>query len=172
MDIDDYFARPASRGAKHKSSRLQPRLSRAIEHERQFGDFKCLNCGLHVSAEPALSGVNNRNHCPYCLWSKHVDLRQPGDRLAACKGKMRAVGLAFKRQHKKYASAQPGELMVAHQCAGCGALSINRIAADDSPAVLWDIYEGSHAFAAPAGIDLLGPGAREALRERLVEFAQ
>ena len=38
-------------------------------------EFTCENCGKHV---PKL-GYSCRNHCPYCLHSKHVDVN-PGDR--------------------------------------------------------------------------------------------
>jgi hypothetical protein len=169
MDFYEAYTRPRSKGKDRAS-----RLGYARERQRQFGDFACLHCGLHVSAEPRLSGVNNRNHCPYCLRSKHVDLHTTGDRLAACKGKMEPVGLTLKRQHKKYAGGQAGELMLIHQCAGCGALSINRIAADDGPASLWEVFEASlavtpawQAAAQAAGIDQLGAAAREVVRARL-----
>ena len=56
-------------------------------------DFRCQHCGAYVSASRVLSGVSNRNHCPYCLWSRHLDLFEAGDRLAACKAPMRPVGL-------------------------------------------------------------------------------
>jgi DNA-directed RNA polymerase subunit RPC12/RpoP len=102
-------------------------------HNPEDGNFKCHKCGNFVVQSPQLSGVRNRNHCPYCLWSRHVDLRQPGDRLAACKGKMRPIGLAFKKTRKKYESNQAGELMLIHECTECGKISINRIAADDLP---------------------------------------
>ena len=39
-----------------------------------FGDFVCMVCHNFVSAEPAVSAVHNRNHCPYCLSSRHLDL--------------------------------------------------------------------------------------------------
>ena len=100
--------------------------------------FKCGHCHVYISAEPMLCGVNNRNHCPYCLWSKHLDLYQAGDRLAACKSLMRPVGLAFKRTRKKYEAV--GELMLVHLCIECGRMSLNRIAADDNVEKVWEIY--------------------------------
>ena len=135
------------RGAGSRArSRREFKTGRAAERERLFGDFECGHCRLHVSAEPRRSGVHNRNHCPYCLWSKHVDLRAAGDRLCACKGPMRPVGLALKRRHKKYAPAgAAGELMLVHQCAVCGAVSLNRVAADDSSQRLWEVFETSLA---------------------------
>ena len=94
-------------------------------------DFTCKHCGRYVSARTAVSGVVNRNHCPYCLHSRHMDLFKPGDRLCACKGVMMPVGLTVKRSRDKYARGLQGELMLVHRCKECGALSINRIAADD-----------------------------------------
>ncbi|MBG0788400.1 MAG: RNHCP domain-containing protein [Anaerolineaceae bacterium] len=94
-------------------------------------DFTCKNCGRYVSARTAISGVVNRNHCPYCLHSRHVDLFEAGDRLCACKGVMAPVGLTVKRSRDKYARGLQGELMLVHRCETCGGLSINRIAADD-----------------------------------------
>ena len=44
-------------------------------------EFECENCGKQV---PKL-GYSCRNHCPYCLHSKHVDVN-PGDRSEKCHG--------------------------------------------------------------------------------------
>jgi hypothetical protein len=43
-------------------------------------DFTCKHCGAFVSALSVASGVINRNHCPFCLYSRHVDLFKAGDR--------------------------------------------------------------------------------------------
>jgi hypothetical protein len=106
-------------------------------------DFRCSHCRQIVSANPILSGVQNRNHCPYCLWSRHVDLIQAGDRMSACKAKMRPVGLTLKRTLKRYGSACAGELMLIHECIECGKVSINRIAADDFAESLFEIFTSS-----------------------------
>jgi hypothetical protein len=111
--------------------------------ERQFGDFTCSNCGGYVSARAELSGVQNRNHCPYCLASRHVDLWQAGDRLSACKALMHPLGLTIKQVNKKYAAAQAGELMLIHHCEGCGKLSLNRIAADDDVQTMLEVFRAS-----------------------------
>jgi hypothetical protein len=111
-------------------------------------DFKCKHCHQYISTDPALSGVNNRNHCPYCLYSRHMDLHEPGDRLSACNAEMRPVGLTVKASRKKYGSRQ-GELMLIHLCADCGKVSINRIAADDIADFILEIYESS--FHLPPG---------------------
>ncbi|MET1001543.1 MAG: RNHCP domain-containing protein, partial [Acidimicrobiia bacterium] len=58
-----------SRDARHGSRRGAPR------------SFRCRRCGLDVSYDAP--GTAHRNHCPNCLWSRHVDDR-PGDRAAEC----------------------------------------------------------------------------------------
>ena len=108
-----------------------------------FGDFKCANCHNIVSAAHILSGVNNRNHCPYCLWSCHLDLFAAGDRLSACKGQMKPIGLTMKKGRNKYRLESRGELMLIHECIECKSLSINRIAADDDPESVMEIFHES-----------------------------
>lgn len=105
-----------------------------------FGEFKCAHCGYIVSSERWLSGVNNRNHCPYCLWSRHLDLYSAGDRLSACKAAMQPVALTIKRSRNKYRRGG-GELMLVHQCTECGEFSINRIAADDDARTLLEVFQ-------------------------------
>ncbi len=111
-----------------------------------FGDFKCGHCHAPVSAAHAMSGVNNRNHCPYCLWSCHLDLFTAGDRLSACKGQMKPIGLTMKKGRNKYRLGSGGELMLIHACEDCGALSINRIAADDDPGTVMDVFYAATAL--------------------------
>jgi len=105
--------------------------------------FKCRHCQAYVYTQADFSGVQNRNHCPYCLWSRHVDHTQPGDRLSACKAIMRPIGLTVKRSRNKYRAGMVGELMLVHRCNECGKLSINRIAADDEADCLMELYRGS-----------------------------
>lgn len=93
-----------------------------------------------------LSGVHHRNHCPYCLSSRHLDLFKAGDRLSACKASMRPVALTLKKTVKKYSTQDKGEIMLVHRCEGCGKISINRIAADDSAEVLMDVFERSSSM--------------------------
>jgi len=112
-----------------------------------FGDFKCAHCGYIVSSAHWLSGVNNRNHCPYCLWSRHLDLYAAGDRLSACKAPMQPIALTTKHNRNKY-SRRPGELMLVHRCTDCGGVSINRIAADDDVGILLEIFNDSAALPA------------------------
>ncbi len=110
-----------------------------------FGDFSCIHCGGHVCSAHFLSGVQNRNHCPYCLWSRHLDLYAAGDRLSACKAAMQPVALTTKRSRNKY-NRSYGELMLVHVCTYCGSVAINRIAADDDAQTLLDIFSASSAL--------------------------
>ena len=103
-------------------------------------DFTCKHCGRIVPAQTAESGVVNRNHCPTCLHSRHVDLFTPGDWLCACKAIMVPVRLTLKRCRDKYAAECQGELMLIHRCTNCDALSINRIAADDDLVNLMSVF--------------------------------
>ena len=111
-----------------------------------FGDFRCAHCHMIVSSAHVLSGVNNRNHCPYCLWSCHLDLFNAGDRLSACKAPMKPVGLTMKKGRNKYQRELRGELMLIHECTDCQTLSINRIAADDDSATVLDVFERSYTL--------------------------
>jgi hypothetical protein len=108
-----------------------------------FGDFKCGNCGAWISSMNMLSGVQNRNHCPYCLWSCHLDLYSAGDRLSACKAGMKPIGLTMKKSRNKYQLSPRGELMLVHTCTECESISINRIAADDDPKTVLSVFQFS-----------------------------
>lgn len=127
-----------------------------------FGDFRCAHCQVIVSSAHLLSGVNNRNHCPYCLWSCHLDLFAAGDRLSACKVPMKPIGVTMKKSKNKYQRERRGELMLIHQCVECKALSINRIAADDDSMRVMAVFQESfmlgrqfHAMCQEQGIGIL-----------------
>jgi len=105
--------------------------------------FKCINCKKEVK-EDGYIGTRNRNHCPYCLYSQHLDENIPGDRKSKCKGKMTPIGLTFKkRKVDKYGKEKVGEIMIIHKCEKCNAVSTNRIAGDDNPDEIVKILENS-----------------------------
>ena len=58
--------------------------------------FRCRHCGLF--AEALRFGGRHRNHCPYCLYSLHVDGRAPGDRASDCRSRMAPVGVFARPQ--------------------------------------------------------------------------
>ena len=140
-----------------------------------FGDFVCVHCRNFVSAQAVLSGVRNRNHCPYCLSSRHLDLYAAGDRLSACKARMKPIGLTLKRQSKKYARCDQGELLLVHHCEDCGQLAINRIAADDDNEAILAVFHGSsqidrsvRCLLVEDGITLLDVADRQIVDWRLI----
>ena len=89
--------------------------------------FVCKVCDREVFPEGA--GSRHRNHCPNCLTSLHVDIEQ-GDRASDCGGYMEPVAVFVRKN---------GEWAIVHRCKKCGALSANRIAADDNPLKLMSI---------------------------------
>jgi len=169
--MDEYFDQRIEEKLNRHRQRPLPGLSRRQWLEQD--GFECVHCHVFVSSEPALSGVQNRNHCPYCLWSRHLDLVRPGDRLAACKEKMKPVGLALKKTGKKYGTGL-GELMLIHLCQECGKVSINRIAADDLAGTLYELFERSLVLDAQSkaaikdsGIEMLSARDRRMVKARL-----
>ena len=70
--------------------------------QRTIEDFKCEKCGFDVN------GDGYTNHCPNCLWSKHVDIN-PGDRKCDCSGMMKPTDLINK-----------GDVFyITHKCVEC-----------------------------------------------------
>jgi DNA-directed RNA polymerase subunit RPC12/RpoP len=154
-------------------------LNRRHEKEMIKGYFICVNCHQMVCFHPTTSGVNNRNHCPYCLWSRHMDHYEAGDRLSACKEGMQPIGLTRKDSRSKYNAANGGELMLVHQCIECGKVSINRIAADDLSEELLQVYEngcsmnnGNHFRLLQAGVTILTDKDREVVNIHLYGITQ
>lgn len=87
--------------------------------QRTKEDFACEKCGLKVR------GNGYTNHCPRCLWSKHVDVN-PGDREASCQGLMEPIGV----------ESQGGEYIITHRCIKCGVEKRNKAAKNDNFDVL------------------------------------
>lgn len=86
-----------------------------MSREAQNQSFVCKHCCKHVHA---LTNGSYRNHCPYCLYSMHVDI-QPGDRNQTCHGLMRPIGVIF--------NSKKG-MQLLHECMNCGAKKANVIA--------------------------------------------
>ncbi|MCL5675720.1 MAG: RNHCP domain-containing protein [Patescibacteria group bacterium] len=82
--------------------------------------FVCQKCGKQV--DRIKFGGSYRNHCPFCLYSKHVDTDTPGDRRNECRGLMKPIGVFTRRT---------GEYVLVHKCEKCGFERYNRIAGDD-----------------------------------------
>ena len=86
--------------------------------------FICEHCGASVAP---LEHGTYRNHCPRCLWSKHVDDQGPGDRASLCGGMMEPTGLDQ--------SGKKG-WMVMHVCERCEKRIPNVLAPDDA----WETF--------------------------------
>ncbi|KKW10728.1 MAG: hypothetical protein UY50_C0027G0022 [Parcubacteria group bacterium GW2011_GWA2_49_9] len=77
-------------------------------------DFTCDHCTTRVT------GNGYTNHCPKCLWSKHVDVN-PGDRASLCGGAMEPQGVGV----------FSGIYRIAHTCARCGFIRSQDAAKED-----------------------------------------
>jgi len=106
---------------KKESKRHGKQKSQGKDLEKQF---VCRYCGRTVSTKAP--GTSHRNHCPWCLWSVHLDKRA-GDRLSSCNGIMEPIAVSVRLR---------GEWMLVHRCNECGILKANRIAGDDNELAL------------------------------------
>ena len=80
-------------------------------------NFICENCGFEVQK----LNYTARDHCPNCLYSKHVDIL-PGDRSNPCHGLLKPIGIEkFKNTYK-----------ILYQCEKCKKLHKNIMANDDN----------------------------------------
>ena len=80
-------------------------------------DFICENCGNKVDK----LNYTARDHCPYCLYSKHVDIN-PGDRANSCKGILEPIGIEkFKDTYK-----------IIYKCQKCNTIHKNIVHNDDN----------------------------------------
>ena len=90
--------------------------------------FVCGHCGVDVSLDAP--GTSYRNHCPSCLWSRHLDRNVPGDRKADCPGSMEPIAITIRGERR---------WMLIHRCTRCGRLRMNRTAADDNVLLLMQL---------------------------------
>lgn len=88
--------------------------------QRTKEDFICEKCGFSVQ------GNGYTNHCPRCLWSKHVDIN-PGDRQEKCRGLMEPIGIQSRGE----------EYIIIHYCQKCRVVKKNKTSrADDFSIIL------------------------------------
>lgn len=79
--------------------------------------FICEHCNKKVEK----LNYTARDHCPYCLYSKHVDIN-PGDRQNECQGLLEPIDIEkFKNTYK-----------IIYMCEKCGQVHKNVMANDDS----------------------------------------
>ena len=90
-------------------------------------EFICENCGTKVEK----LGYSCRNHCPHCLYSKHVD-KNPGDREEECHGILKPIDIEINPK-KGY--------VIVFKCIKCGAIRKNKVAEDDNKEEIYKIRE-------------------------------
>ncbi len=78
-------------------------------------EFTCEHCGQRVLR---MTNGGYRNHCPFCLYSRHMDV-EPGDRQCRCHGLMKPIGL---KCHSKKG------FQIIHECTKCGKRQVNMVA--------------------------------------------
>ena len=81
--------------------------------------FICKNCNKKVEKHPEWSA---RNHCPFCLYSLHLDKKYPWDRLSECQSIMKPVWIDYKKNKWN---------MIKHRCIKCWKEILNKLAPDD-----------------------------------------
>ena len=81
--------------------------------------FQCESCNRKIEKHPEWSA---RNHCPFCLYSKHLDEKSPWDRLSKCLWLMEPIWIEYKK--KKWN-------MIIHKCSKCDKQILNKLAPDD-----------------------------------------
>jgi len=81
---------------------------------KQIENFTCAHCGADVL------GNGYTNHCPKCLWSRHVD-NNPGDRQSNCLGMMRPISI----------ESRGNEFIITHKCEKCGKTIKQKSAEND-----------------------------------------
>ncbi len=86
--------------------------------------FICEHCNKQVF--PLI--YSSRDHCPYCLYSKHVDIN-PGDRLNTCGGLLKPIGI------EKYKDTYK----ILYQCEKCKEKHKNIVAKDDDMNMIIEI---------------------------------
>ena len=86
--------------------------------------FICEYCGKPVKP----LGYTARDHCPYCLCSKHVDV-SPGDRACECHGCLKPHAVIKADSTYK----------IVYICDKCGCLKRNKAAQDDNLDLLLQI---------------------------------
>ncbi len=79
--------------------------------------FVCENCKNLVKKLE----YSARDHCPNCLYSKHVDIN-PGDRLNTCLGLLKPIGIEKYRDTYK----------IIYKCLKCKEIHKNIMAIDDN----------------------------------------
>ena len=71
--------------------------------QRRIENFVCEKCGADIH------GNGYTDHCPNCLWGKHVDVH-PGDRMSHCGGRLKPIRVELDH----------GKNIIMYRCEKCG----------------------------------------------------
>ena len=95
------------------------------QFQRTRENFTCEHCGAEVT------GTGYTNHCPACLWSKHVDIN-PGDRAEVCQGLMKPAQILL---------GEPQRIL--HRCIKCGHERPNKVSPEDDFDKILGVMKGA-----------------------------
>lgn len=90
--------------------------------------FVCENCQKQVEK----LNYTARDHCPFCLYSKHVDIN-PGDRQNTCQGLLKPISIEkFKNTYK-----------IIYKCQKCNKSHKNIMAIDDNYSLIIELSKNN-----------------------------
>lgn len=101
---------------KDKHQLGKRRFRRVVE------DFNCSECNTLVS------GSGYTDHCPNCLWGKHVDI-MPGDRASPCKGKLEPIAAIYSKNG----------YTIVYKCQKCNVKKNFKAAQNDNQELLFEL---------------------------------
>jgi len=90
---------------------------------RNRENFTCINCGKQIE------GNGYTDHCPYCLFSVHVDVN-PGDRKEKCHGVMKPIKVYTERNN----------FIIYYECQKCGLKKRVKAASSDNREALFSLF--------------------------------
>ena len=92
-------------------------------------EFICEVCKRKVNK----LNTTARDHCPYCLSSKHLDIN-PGDRSANCGGILKPIDIE---------KSKKDTLKIIYKCNKCGIIKKNKTAIDDNFDLILEIMSSN-----------------------------
>src|SRR3989338_10758734 len=116
-------------------------VASSMSFQKRMENFVCQHCGAFVV------GDGYTNHCPHCLWSRHVD-RYPGDRRESCGGMMEPIVLEGSSPHYR----------ILYRCTRCGSERVNNVQHEDSTDAILHLAQNPHA---PLGVEIDVESGRE-----------
>ena len=97
---------------------------------RKIENFRCENCGWEVV------GNGYTDHCPKCLWGKHVDREIPGDRASDCRGMLEPVEAVYQMSDLRF--------QIKYKCRKCRHEFRVRSYEEDNRELLMELANNGH----------------------------